>query len=65
MRYAASLTVPITVTRNSDSPLHQQIAAQLASAVADGLLPDHLQLPSTRTLASALGVSRGVATAAY
>lgn len=65
MRHQAILTIPITVTRQTGQPLHEQIAAQVGTAVEHGLLAHRAQLPSTRTLATLLGVSRGVATAAY
>ncbi|MFK3983257.1 PLP-dependent aminotransferase family protein [Micromonospora sp. NPDC050397] len=65
MRHQAILTIPITVTRQAGQPLHEQIATQVGTAVEHGLLAHRTQLPSTRTLASLLGVSRGVATAAY
>jgi GntR family transcriptional regulator/MocR family aminotransferase len=65
MRYQAALSIPVTVTRDSGEPLHEQIAAQVGAAVERGLLAGSTRLPSTRTLATLLGVSRGVATAAY
>src|SRR4051812_35688044 len=65
MRYPTPLTVPITLTRQTGTPLHQQIAAQVESAVQNGSGPGRIRLPSTRTLADTLGVSRGVTTAAY
>jgi GntR family transcriptional regulator/MocR family aminotransferase len=65
MRYPTALTVPITVTREAPEPLHEQIAGQLGRAVEQGLLTHRRRLPSTRDLASLLGVSRGVTEAAY
>lgn len=65
MRHQAILTIPITVARQAGQPLHEQIATQVGTAVEHGLLTHRTQLPSTRTLAALLGVSRGVATAAY
>src|SRR5439155_642844 len=65
MRYPTRLTVPVSVTRHGGRPLHEQIAAQLGSAVDDGLLVTEMRLPSSRTLAELLGVSRGVVDAAY
>jgi GntR family transcriptional regulator/MocR family aminotransferase len=65
MRYSAALTIPITVTRDAPEPLHQQIASQVGQAVEQGLLGHRCRLPSTRDLATLLGVSRGVAAAAY
>lgn len=65
MRHRAALTIPIAVVRRARTPLHEQIAAQIAGAVRGGALPGRTQLPSTRTLAELLGVSRGVTEAAY
>jgi GntR family transcriptional regulator/MocR family aminotransferase len=65
MRYQANLTIPIVLTRDAPSALHDQIAEQVGAAVDRGLLVRGSQLPSTRTLATLLGVSRGVTTAAY
>lgn len=65
MRYRESLTTVITLDRSTDRPLQDQIAAQIGAAIAEGVLPDGTRLPSTRTLAELLGVSRGVTTAAY
>lgn len=65
MRPVPNLTIPITLTRHVDEPLHEQIAGQVGAAIQDGLLPPRVQLPSTRSLAALLGVSRGVIIAAY
>jgi GntR family transcriptional regulator/MocR family aminotransferase len=65
MRYQTPLTIPITVARRAGRPLHEQIAIQVGSAVEHGLLGANARLPSTRTLAELLGVSRGVVAAAY
>lgn len=65
MRYQVALPIPITVTRHAGQPMHEQIADQVAAAVDDGRLGHGCRLPSTRTLAAALDVSRGVTSAAY
>ena len=65
MRPVRNLTIPITLARHVDEPLHEQIAGQVGAAIRDGLLAPRAQLPSTRSLATLLGVSRGVAIAAY
>jgi len=65
MRYQTNLTVPIAVARDAPLALHDQIAEQVGEAVERGLLVHGCQLPSTRTLATLLGVSRGVTSAAY
>jgi GntR family transcriptional regulator / MocR family aminotransferase len=65
MRYQATLTFPITVDRHSRQSLHEQIAGHIRAAMEHGLLVNESRLPSTRTLAGVLGVSRGVTSAAY
>jgi GntR family transcriptional regulator/MocR family aminotransferase len=65
MRYSVPATIPIQVRRDGAEPLHRQIAADIASAVRRGVLPAGSRLPSTRTLAAHLGVSRGVTAEAY
>src|SRR5688572_26925040 len=65
MRYREPLTIPITLDRLNCGPLHEQIAVQVGAAVDQGRLARGVRLPSTRTLASALGVTRGVTNAAY
>ncbi|MDX3102143.1 aminotransferase-like domain-containing protein [Nonomuraea angiospora] len=63
MRSPRRLSVPIQLDRDLPEPLHDQLAAQLRRAIAGGRLIG--RMPSTRTLAAVLGVSRGVALAAY
>lgn len=46
-------------------PLAERLSAGLRSLVLDGRLPVGVRLPADRELATALGVSRGVAAAAY
>ncbi|GAB2968000.1 PLP-dependent aminotransferase family protein [Saccharothrix stipae] len=65
MRDPESLTVPIELDRSAHRPLQEQLADQLAEAVDRGLLARGGRLPSTRTLAERLDISRGVALAAY
>jgi len=65
MRYRESLTIPIALDRDAISPMHQQIAGQVTAAVDSRALLHGTRMPSTRTLADLLGVSRGVAVAAY
>lgn len=65
MRNARRLSVPIHLERNLTEPLHHQLAAQLRQAIVTGRLGAGTRLPSTRTLAEVLRISRGVALAAY
>lgn len=53
------------VLRRGDGPLHRQLERALRDAAADGRLSAGTPLPSTRTLAADLGVSRGVVVEAY
>jgi GntR family transcriptional regulator/MocR family aminotransferase len=65
MRYREVLTYPIAVRRDATQPLREQIAEQIAAAVDDGTAPRGTRVPSTRTMAELLGVSRGVVGEAY
>jgi GntR family transcriptional regulator/MocR family aminotransferase len=53
------------VTRANDTPLFRQLYLQLRSAILSRRLRPGTKLPSTRELASQLGVSRSAAVAAY
>src|SRR5436190_20534065 len=53
------------VTRTEDTPLFRQVYLQLRSAILTRRLRPGTKLPSTRELASQLGVSRSAAVAAY
>jgi GntR family transcriptional regulator / MocR family aminotransferase len=66
-RLSVTLPVELAVTadRHAELPLTEQIAAQLRDVLTGGRLAAGERLPSTRTLAAALGVSRTVVTAAY
>ncbi|WP_019932755.1 PLP-dependent aminotransferase family protein [Nocardia sp. BMG111209] len=57
--------VPITLDRSANTPLSVQIADGVRSAAAIGRLRAGDRLMSSRTLATRLGVSRTVVTAAY
>lgn len=61
------LLIPaIALDRASDTPLHRQLREQLEAAIVrHGRGADHACLPSTRTLALSLGVSRNTVLAAY
>jgi GntR family transcriptional regulator / MocR family aminotransferase len=55
----------IELDRTSREPLRRQLEAGLRAAIEDGSLPDGTRLPSTRSLAQQLAVSRGVVVDAY
>jgi GntR family transcriptional regulator/MocR family aminotransferase len=55
----------LVALRRGAGPLHAQIEAQLRDGVRAGRLAAGERLPSTRALAAALGVSRGVVVEAY
>ncbi|MHA6793180.1 MocR-like pyridoxine biosynthesis transcription factor PdxR [Pseudonocardia bannensis] len=56
---------PIVLDRDGAAPLGVQLAAALRSAAASGVLRAGDRLPSTRSLAATLGLSRTVTAAAY
>lgn len=51
--------------RGSEEPLHAQIERRLREDIRAGRLAAGARLPSSRSLAAALGISRGVVTEAY
>ncbi len=55
----------LAITRESDLPLHEQIERSIREDIRSGRLTAGTRLPSTRALASELGVSRGVVSEAY
>jgi GntR family transcriptional regulator/MocR family aminotransferase len=55
----------LAVDPAADGTLRRQLEARLREAVRSGALPGGARLPSTRTLAAQLGVSRGVVIDAY
>jgi GntR family transcriptional regulator/MocR family aminotransferase len=58
-------TVPIVLDPADTAPLYLQIASRLRAAVAAGTLSAGARLPSARTLAAQLGITRGTVDAAY
>ncbi|WP_019585876.1 PLP-dependent aminotransferase family protein [Deinococcus apachensis] len=58
------LPVPLQLDRSAPIPLHRQLAGQVRMAALSGALPPNAPLPGSRTLAAALGVTRGVVTLA-
>ncbi|GAA3601880.1 pyridoxine biosynthesis transcriptional regulator PdxR [Nonomuraea rosea] len=65
MRNPQRLNVPIHLERDLPEPLQDQLTAQLRRAILRGQLTARTRMPSTRTLSEVLGISRGVALAAY
>ncbi|MFB9835275.1 GntR family transcriptional regulator, partial [Actinoallomurus acaciae] len=57
--------LPVVVERDAGQPLSVQLGRQLREAMNDGRVRAGERLPSSRALASALGVSRTVVTTAY
>lgn len=64
-KIAPDLGLPIALDRAAQTPLHQQLCEQLRRAILDGRLSRGTRLPSTRTFAHALGVSRTVTSSAF
>ncbi|MEV5960748.1 PLP-dependent aminotransferase family protein [Kribbella sp. NPDC051952] len=58
-------SLPLTIDRSADLPLHLQLAEQFRAAILDGRLQAGHRLASTRDLARELSVSRSVTQAAY
>jgi GntR family transcriptional regulator/MocR family aminotransferase len=60
-----SHTLLVELDRKADVPLHEQIERSIREGVRSGRLSAKSQLPSTRSLAAELGISRGVVSEAY
>lgn len=58
------LPIPLRLDRSAPVPLHRQLTRQVQEAALSGTLPANAPLPGSRTLAAALGVTRGVVTLA-
>jgi GntR family transcriptional regulator/MocR family aminotransferase len=65
VRHPHEVDLPLTLDRRSSRPLVVQIADGLRRAIEDGLLRPGDAVPSTRTLATRWGVSRGTVVAAF
>src|ERR1700716_1028053 len=65
MRTSFPGEVLIPIDRASDVPLHVQLERQMRNAVQTGRLSAYTPLPSTRSLAADLGLSRGVVVECY
>jgi GntR family transcriptional regulator/MocR family aminotransferase len=59
------MPAPIVLDPSDTGPLYLQIATRLRAAVEAGTLSAGARLPSARTLASQLGITRGTVDAAY
>ena len=55
----------IQVNRESDIPIHEQIAAQIVLQIGSGALRPEDALPSVRALARQLGIHRNTVIQAY
>jgi GntR family transcriptional regulator/MocR family aminotransferase len=55
----------VELDREADAPLHEQIERSIREDVRAGRLAAGARLPSSRNLATELGVSRGVVSEAY
>lgn len=64
-KFAPDLELPITLDRAASTSIYQQLCEQLRRAILDRRIASGARLPSTRTLAQALGVSRTVTSSAY
>lgn len=65
MRTPAEVRLAVRLDRDASAPLPVQLADQVRSAVAVGVLAPGEALPSTRALAGHLGVARGTVVQAY
>ncbi len=59
------LDLPIHLERNGKQTLQQQLIEQLRKALCEGKFPAGARLPSTRTVARALAITRNVVITAY
>ncbi len=55
----------ITLDRDSSIPLYSQVAEEIRQAILQGRLKPKQKLPSSRTLAESLGISRIIVTQSY
>ncbi|MGH3145626.1 MAG: PLP-dependent aminotransferase family protein, partial [Rubrobacter sp.] len=65
VRRAAEVPPWVSLNPTSDAPYYRQLYEGVRSAILSGLLPVGTRLPSTRTLATELGVSRTTAVTAF
>src|SRR3954449_10431481 len=65
MKASSGIEMIVRLERGSGEPLRAQLERQLRESVRGGALREGAALPSSRTLATELGVARGVVTEAY
>ncbi len=63
--FVDDIDLPLFVDRTNPQPLQLQIVEQLRQAIHDGQIVAGFRLPSTRSLATSLNVSRNVVISAY
>ncbi|NEP17378.1 MAG: GntR family transcriptional regulator, partial [Leptolyngbya sp. SIO4C1] len=59
------MDLPVVLEASSAAPLYRQLYEQLRQAILQGRLRSQQRLPSTRSLAQSLGVSRMTVTQSY
>jgi GntR family transcriptional regulator / MocR family aminotransferase len=64
-RTTSSLDLLVSLDRQARIPLRAQLEEQLRTAIRSGRLEQEMSLPSTRALARALGVTRGLIVECY
>jgi GntR family transcriptional regulator / MocR family aminotransferase len=62
---AVEVPVWISLDSSSDAPIYRQLYERMRSEILGGRLPASTRLPSTRTLATELGVSRSTVVTAF
>ena len=65
MSTSSAAELLVLLRRDGPGPLHRQLEHELREAIRSGRLAADATLPSTRSLAAELGVSRGVTVEAY
>jgi GntR family transcriptional regulator / MocR family aminotransferase len=65
MKASSGIEVMVRLERGSGEPLRAQLERQLRDSVRAGALRHGVALPSSRALATELGIARGVVTEAY
>src|SRR5438874_1459884 len=57
--------IPFKLNRHGGRPAHQQLSERIRAAILSGQLPCGTRLPSSRSLAEQLAISRSTVTEAY